>query len=724
MRIKRFLATAMVVAMVATGCGGNEDVTDGSSASSSTKTENVTSAASQATEVVHAGIADADRVEITADFKITTDDGKVTQDGSTYTITSAGTYTVSGKLANGQIVVEAGESDKVEILLNQASINCNYDSPILAKEADSVKVKVEEGTYNEVIDSRPESTEDSDEAGSAAIFSKADLSLAGKGKLVVSSSYNNGIHSKDDLSIKNVTLKVSAVNNALKGNDGVEIESGDIVLISTGGDGIKTTNSDVSSKGNQRGIVAISGGNIDIYVACDGIDAAYDVDVSGDGNINIYTATYSDYSGSVNSGSGSDFYIIVPMADYSEKYDYYAYYYNTSEDTGKWVKAAYSTNVSSGSNRYYGLLAKAPSGYSSVAFYIVNAGATPSVTDYVSCSKGANINTLMNAFLFNSGSANSVSGDWVNLTTGNNRGQGGNNSKSQYSCKGIKADNNILIAGANINISCKDDAIHANSDATLENGKSGAGTVEISGGNITIIAADDGIHGDDTVTISGGYINVKESYEGIEGNTINISGGDVFVYASDDGLNACSGSKTPSINVSGGYVDVTTPSGDTDAIDSNGTITQTGGYILVKGGNSQGSMAGSVDADGKVTVTGGTIIALGGICELPENSCNAYASQGTSFGAGKYELKDNSGKVIATFELTTTYSSGWLCSDAFEVGKTYTLYKDGSSVISWTQESGTMGATGMGGFGGKPGMGGQGGGMQNPGGQGGFGGRR
>ncbi|MGN0480177.1 MAG: carbohydrate-binding domain-containing protein, partial [Lachnospiraceae bacterium] len=379
-----------------------------------------------------------------------------------------------------------------------------------------------------------------------------------------------------------------------------------------------------------------------------------------------------------------------------------------------WVKASYSTGVSSGSTRYYGLLAKAPSGYESLAFYMFNAGAAPSLTDYVSSSDGANINKSMNAYLFSSGSQSHITGDWVNLTT---RTQGGNSSKSQYSTKGIKAADSVLISGATINISCKDDGIHANSDTTLENGSNGAGTVEVSGGKITIICADDGIHADDTVTISGGYVNVKESYEGIEGNTVNFKGGDVFVYASDDGVNACGGAKTPSINVSGGYLDVTTPSGDTDAIDSNGSYNQSGGFVLVKGGSSQGNMAGSLDTDGSVTVTGGTIIALGGICETPSNSCNAYVSSGTSFAAGKYELKDGSGKVIATFELSSTYTGGWLCCDSFEVGTTYTLYKDGSSVISWTQESGTMGATGMGGFGGQ-------GGMKNPGSQGGFGGRK
>ena len=70
-------------------------------------------------------------------------------------------------------------------------------------------------------------------------------------------------------------VKVTAVNNAFKGNDAVDIESGNIIAISAKGDGIKTSNSSLSNKGNQKGIVTITGGNIDIYAACDGIDASY-----------------------------------------------------------------------------------------------------------------------------------------------------------------------------------------------------------------------------------------------------------------------------------------------------------------------------------------------------------------------------------------------------------------------------------------------------------------
>ena len=93
----------------------------------------------------------------------------------------------------------------------------------------------------------------------AAIWAACDLKLTGKGTLIVSTDYDNGIKSKDDLSVKNVTLKVTAKGNALKGNDSIEVKSGSLYLVSTVSDGVKTVNSDVSSKGNQRGTITFSG---------------------------------------------------------------------------------------------------------------------------------------------------------------------------------------------------------------------------------------------------------------------------------------------------------------------------------------------------------------------------------------------------------------------------------------------------------------------------------
>ena len=649
-KVNKSCIAAVILAMclMTSGCGSQNYTTD----NKNTDTTVTSSITAQDTNVTHADDADNYKTEITGEFSITSTDGStITQNDSVYTITQAGEYTVTGLLSEGQIVVNADDNAEITIVLNGTSITCSNGSPIYIKNADNVKIKSEENTYNCIVDARTEADDNSDnsssENGNAAIYAACDLKLVGKGALSVTGNYNNGIQSKDDLSIKNVTIKVNAVNNAIKGNDEVAIESGEIIAISRKGDGIKTSNSSLSNKGKRKGNVIISGGNIDIYAACDGIDAAYGVDVSGDGNLNIYTDTYSNYSEAVaadNSGSSASSVGTPPDM-------------NNTQNNGNMGNPPDMNNSSS------------------------NSGNNPGM-------KG------------NFGGGNRA----ANGMPGNN--SSGNSSKKSYSTKGIKAESEINISGAAINISSTDDGIHANSDSgVLETGEDGKGIISISGGTITISTGDDGIHADKELNITDGYINVLTSYEGLEAITINISGGQSFVYAADDGINACTGdgSSTPLINITGGYVDVTTGSGDTDGIDSNGSYTQSGGMVLVKGGSSSGQVSGSIDVDGNITITGGTCIALGGICETPVNSVNAYVFSSVSFNSGSYSVKDSSGNEILSFTLNNSYSNGWICTSALTTNTEYTLYCDDSSLTNWTQSAGTMGASNASGFGSNPG---------------------
>lgn len=664
-KIKRNCVAAVILTMclMTAGCARNSTSTTTASGGETTITSGITK---DDTDVTHADDAENYRVSITGDFTVTSDtsDG-VTQSGSVYTITKAGEYTVTGLLSEGQLIVDAGDEDEVTIVLNGTSITCSSGSPIYVKNASKVEIKSEDNSFNEVIDNRTEATEDSsDDAGNAAIYATCDLKLVGKGALVVTGNYNNGIQSKDDLSIKNVIVKVTAVNNAVKGHDAVDIESGNIIAISAKGDGIKTSNSSLSNKGNQKGIVTITGGNIDIYAACDGIDASYGVDISGDGNLNIYTDTYSEYSEEVTS-SGSSSGTSASRNSSANK--------TASANTVSYVAASDT-------------IANAPGGFG-----------------------GGNMGGMDGQ---NGG--NKAGGDRPGMPGDFN--ESGNSSGQSYSTKGIKAESEINISGFTINISSTDDGIHANSDSgVLETGEDGKGTIVINGGSITISSGDDGMHADKQLDVNDGYINVVTSFEGLEAITINLNGGKIYVYATDDGINACTGDgkTSPIVNVTGGYIDVTTASGDTDGIDSNGNYVQTGGFVLVKGGSSSGNVSGSIDVDGTVTITGGTCVALGGVCETPINSANAYVLSSVSFSSGRYSLKDASGNEVISFTVDGSFSNGWICSDTLTTGTSYTLYRGSDSIADWTQESGTMGASGTGSFGGgnMGGMGGQNGGF-------------
>jgi hypothetical protein len=728
-KVNKSCVAAVILAMclMTSGCGSQNYTTN----NKNTDTTIASSITAQDTNVTHADDADNYKTEITGEFSITSTDGStITQNDSIYTITQAGEYTVTGLLSEGQIVVNADDNAEITIVLNGTSITCSNGSPIYINNADNVKIKSEENTYNCIVDARTEADDNSDnsssENGNAAIYAACDLKLVGKGALSVTGNYNNGIQSKDDISIKNVTIKVNAVNNAIKGNDEVAIESGEIIAISRKGDGIKTSNSSLSNKGKRKGNVIISGGNIDIYAACDGIDAAYGVDVSGDGNLNIYTDTYSNYSEAVaadNSGSSANsFGSSISNPDSS-----------ASSPCSSTSNPDSSASNPSSSNQNQGSSSKSSSNATMMTYTTTantdnqNNSSVGTPPDMNNAQNNGNMgnppdmnNTQNNGNMgnppdMNNSSSNSGNNPGMkgNFGGGNRAANGmpgnnssGNSSKKSYSTKGIKAESEINISGAAINISSTDDGIHANSDSgVLETGEDGNGIISISGGTITISTGDDGIHADKELNITDGYINVLTSYEGLEAITINISGGQSFVYAADDGINACTGdgTSTPLINITGGYVDVTTGSGDTDGIDSNGSYTQSGGMVFVKGGSSSGQVSGSIDVDGNITITGGTCIALGGICETPVNSVNAYVFSSVSFNAGSYSVKDSSGNEIISFTLNNSYSNGWICTSALTTNTEYTLYCDGSSLTNWTQSAGTMGASNASGFGSNPG---------------------
>ncbi|MBQ7474422.1 MAG: carbohydrate-binding domain-containing protein, partial [Clostridia bacterium] len=290
---------AALLALGLASCGAANVETDTGGTSTNNTVNTVSTASDSAEPVVDQSIT---AQEATGDFEMTSEDGTFTNSGNVYTVTSAGTYTATG-LLEGQIIVDAGETDEVVIELSGATINCGSDSPIKVISAGSVDISAKKGTENVINDTRSAKTADDDSQGEGAIYAKCDLKIKGNGVLAVNAGYNNGIHTTDDLKIQNLTLKVTAYNNALKGNDSVTVLSGDVVAISTNGDGVKTENTDVSKNGVTRGDITISGGAVTVYAAGDGFQAAHNFEMTAgeEGTtptVTVYTGSYSGYTAS------------------------------------------------------------------------------------------------------------------------------------------------------------------------------------------------------------------------------------------------------------------------------------------------------------------------------------------------------------------------------------------------------------------------------------------
>lgn len=441
-----------------------------------------------------------------ANKTVTNNNGYVAIDSDALYILASGTYTLSGDY-NGRVVISE-EDAEVELILNGVSIQSNTYAPIVGYNLGDLKITAKKGTENTVSDLR--TTEGS---FNSAIYADCDLGLKGKGTLNITSSLNNGIHTKDDLKIKNLTLNVTAPNNAIKGNDSVTIEEANVLAISSSGDAIKTTNSDISSKGNQRGTVTINGGTVKLYAAFDGIDASYDVVITNSPNLTINTDSYSEYSSEISNTQTSTFYLRL-----GNNITNATITATLSDGSTKTIKG---TSISSGFGRSY-LSFALPSNITSYKITATVSGTTHQ-TDNM------NLNTKYDCIYISLRNGNLLTSYETYQTTtrpgmGGSGGMGGpggmndgNSNKSDYSSKGIKADNTITIDSGDIVISSHDDGIHANADVTLENGSTGLGNISISGGNLEIVSDDDGIHADYKLDITGGYIVIKESYEAIEG---------------------------------------------------------------------------------------------------------------------------------------------------------------------------------------------------------------
>ena len=238
-----------------------------------------------------------EEVETNTEFEIVTEDGEYTKSGSVYKITKAGTYTLTGKL-EGQILVEAGDDDEVVIELNGVTITYDSDSPIKAVSGSKLEVSAKKDTDNVVKDNRANKKTDDENQGEGAISADIDLKLKGSGTLVVTGNYNNGVHTTKDLTIQKLTLKATGYNNAIKGKDSVTINSGTVQAYAVTGNGIKTEDSDLSSKGKQRGTIAINGGTVYVDSLHDAIDASYNIEIDETDsevstNISIKTGTNS-----------------------------------------------------------------------------------------------------------------------------------------------------------------------------------------------------------------------------------------------------------------------------------------------------------------------------------------------------------------------------------------------------------------------------------------------
>jgi hypothetical protein len=208
---------------------------------------------------------------------ISVDSDNVTVEGGRATITAAGTYSLSGSLSDGQIVVDTEDEAIVRLILSGVDLRSSTSAPINVVSAEKVLIVLADGTDNHVSDGSTYVFEDPDEdEPNAAIFSKADLTISGDGSLTVEGNYNDAIASKDGLIIASGNITATAVDDGVRGKDYLIVRGGTL-NVTAGGDGLKSDNEDDA----ERGYILIESGLLNVTAGGDAIQAATDVLISG-----------------------------------------------------------------------------------------------------------------------------------------------------------------------------------------------------------------------------------------------------------------------------------------------------------------------------------------------------------------------------------------------------------------------------------------------------------
>lgn len=279
---RRVVPTILALALGLAGCGA-ASVADTNPSTSAVASQ--TSAAANPTTTSSA--ENLELPDFLADNKSShadADDGEydlaesteITLGGQDVTITQPGTYLLSGSLTDASVIVDSAAEGKVRLVLAGVTMTSSVRPPILINAADEVVIIAAEGTINTVIDNSSAAAATDPDAPNAAIFSMADLTIAGTGQLEVTSASQDGIASKDGLVVLAGTLSVQAGDDGLRGKDYLIIEGGN-VSVSAAQDALKATNEDDDT----IGYVYLNAGQITLTAGDDAVHAEGDLLVAG-----------------------------------------------------------------------------------------------------------------------------------------------------------------------------------------------------------------------------------------------------------------------------------------------------------------------------------------------------------------------------------------------------------------------------------------------------------
>ncbi|HUQ00232.1 MAG TPA: carbohydrate-binding domain-containing protein [Aeromicrobium sp.] len=244
---------------------------------------------------------------------------------------------------------------------------------------------------------------------------------------------------------------------------------------------------------------------------------------------------------------------------------------------------------------------------------------------------------------------------------------------------GIVGKDGLVILAGSVTVDAVDDAVagkdylvvhdgtlsvKAGGDGLKSNGDTPGelGWIRFEGGKTSVESVGDGIAAEGSLTVDSGDVDVTKSDDGVKSQVVSVSGGTLSVTAIGDGIKASKGGK-------GG-----TAPGAPKVVEQGVKLTISDGTVHIDAGGD------GIDSRGSATITGGVVtigksgknaIDVVGTSKTPDRLTVPLAT------AGKVELKDAAGEVVASF---TAAKAGprLVIADGITTGKTYTVTLDGN----------------------------------------------
>ena len=468
-------------------------------------------------------VENAATVDLSTLSKDVNADGATVLSNDVTTITSAGSYILTGAYAG--ITVSVGNGETVHLFLNDATISGGTGIAVSnTNKKSTLIITACENTENEVASKGDDVN---------AIHVKGTLKINGTGTIKVSAK-KNGIKVSKGLSIADSTINLTAGNHALSARF-IETENAKINVLSAEKDALNAECDDETQEFTlNEGYVSLKNSKIIASVSGDGIQADTFVYITG-GSVDIETsATFVSYSAE-------------SMAAYDLSEDDFRYI--KSGDTYKKVADDVATK-----GARYAMIQSAKGIKCGEIKYEIDG------TEYA-------VTKNSNYFIVIDGTRVKIdsSDDAIHTNSGNVLIKGGTLDLTTLD-DGIHADELVKIDGGEITVNGSYEGIEG-------------AYVEIGGGTIYITASDDGINAasDDGINAaSDDGINAASDDESVNEHII-ISGGTITVDASGDGLDS-----NGTIYVTGGTLIVYGPTTGADTgLDADGGILIDGGNVFV-----------------------------------------------------------------------------------------------------------------------------------------------